>query len=93
MSITDDFQSDFDNVFFADFKHYALVDGVEDVGYLDVNSHQFLELDTDQRVFSVPTINAPSLKRNDVLIIQGQNYHYVTTRTVGDIKHFIIQAV
>lgn len=91
MSISDDLQSDLNNVFFADFQHQAMINGVEVVGYLDVNSHQFLDLDTNQRVFSTSIANVPSLKRNDVLSIQGVNYLYVTHRRAGDMQHILIQ--
>jgi hypothetical protein len=91
VSFSDDLSADLGNVFFADFQQRASINGAEVVGYLDVNNHQFLDLDTNQRVFSAPYTSFPTLSRGDNVIIGGVTYAYVTSRRAGQILSVIIE--
>lgn len=91
MSFSDDLQNDLDNVFFADFQNTASIGELQVVGYLSSNSHQFLDLDTRQHVFSGSLSQFPAIKRDTVMVIGGKNYVFITARPRGHTQNWIIE--
>ena len=91
MSFSSDLQDDLNNVFFADFQNTARIGNTQVTGYLSVNNHQFLDLDTNQHVFSGPLALFPAIKRSQVLVIGGKNYVFITARPQGDQQNWIIE--
>ena len=91
MSLSDDLKHDFEKVFFADFNHRATINGIEIIGYLDINSHQFSDLDTNQRAFLTPVDSLPKLKRGQRIDIEGKSYQFITQRRQGDLTQIIVE--
>ena len=91
MSFSSDLQADLNNVFFADFKNVATIGNVQVTGYLSVNNHQFLDLDTNQHVFSGPINQFPAMNRRQQLVIGGKNYVFITARPQGSQQNWVIE--
>jgi hypothetical protein len=91
MSLSSDLQADLENVFFGDFENTATVGGDQITGFLSQNSHQFLDLDTNQYVFSGPIHQFPSVKRETVLVIDGKKYLFITARPQGETQYWIVE--
>jgi hypothetical protein len=91
MSLSSDLNSDLENVFFGDFENKATVGRDQITGFLSQNSHQFLDLDTNQYVFSGPLSQFPSIKRETVVVIGGKNYLFITARPQGETQYWIIE--
>jgi hypothetical protein len=93
MTLSSDLQDDLDNVFFADFNNTATIDGEQIAGYLQTNSHQFLDLDTNQSVFTGPASRLPTLSRQQIIEIDGSQYVYITARPSGSQQNWIVELV
>jgi hypothetical protein len=91
MSFSGDLQDDLNNVFFADFQNTARIGNVQVTGYLSINNHQFLDLDTNQHIFSGPLEKFPVIARRQQLIIGGKNYIFITARPQGSQQNWVIE--
>jgi hypothetical protein len=91
MSFSGDLQDDLHNVFFADFQNTATIGNTQVTGYLSVNNHQFLDLDTNQHIFSGPLAKFPAIKRGQTLVIGGKNYTFITAKPQGSQQNWVIE--
>ncbi|WP_156501796.1 hypothetical protein [Alteromonas stellipolaris] len=91
MSFQSDMATDMENVFFADFKHVAIINGASIEGYLYKNAHEFGSLDTNQIRFDIPATQLPALERRTVITVEGVNYVYITKESNGDLVSLILE--
>lgn len=90
MSFSDDLNADLTNVFFADFTDVSVIDGIEVIGFLDINAYQWADVDSSQHIFITPQSAGFNLQRHDTLTISGKLYKYVTKRQHGNVTHLIV---
>ncbi|GFD81011.1 hypothetical protein ACE414_10375 [Alteromonas macleodii] len=93
MSFQDDLAADMESVFFADFKHVAVISGVEVNGYLYTRAHEFGELDTNQVQFDTPKTSLPAIKRREPITVNGVKYLFVTKQESGEVTSLILERV
>jgi hypothetical protein len=88
-----DLAADLSAVFFSDFVNQAIINGQSVSGYLDVNAHQFLDLNVTQSLFTAPAAAIPAMQSQQALTIDGVNYRYVAPRRNGDMLGLIVEKV
>lgn len=92
MPFNDDLNADLSNVFFADFQSRALINGVEVVGFLDINAHRWADISSEQMIFMVPRSNVPPIQRGATITINGKPYTLVRPLPAGDQTHLVVSA-
>lgn len=93
MSFQDDLATDLESVFFSDFKHVAVISGVEVTGYLYTRAHEFGELDTNQVQFDIPKASLPNIKRREAITVNGVRYLFVTKQESGEVTSLILERI
>lgn len=96
MSFDDELTRDLENVFFEDYKHIAIINGVEVAGYFNAEPWRFLNVDASQKTFQFPSLEMTEpVNRGSVvsITVRGvlREFEFIRFLNDGDTKIMVLQ--